>query len=108
MSERLVGHYWPKIRTSDANIDDVAYGFARMAFPRALPDTVGKVSHFVEYSMYLRRHIFSIYENRHPSRGSQCRMQNCTVFRDVYLFPAIHTVDALSQAGFLGQLNKES
>ena len=107
MLQRLVGHHRPEVGAADADVDDVANALAGVALPRAAADAVGEVGHLVEHGVDLRHHVLAVDDDGCSSRRAQGHVQDGPVFRDVDLLAPEHGVDALAQAGFLGQLQEQ-
>src|SRR5215471_6988221 len=53
MLEGLVGHHRPEVGAADADVDDVAYAFARVALPGAATNAIAEVRHLVEHGVDL-------------------------------------------------------
>ncbi len=104
MLERLVGHDRAEVGAADADVDDVANALAGVALPRAAAHAVREVGHLVEHGVDLRHDVLAVHDDRRAARGAQGHVQDGAVLRDVDLLAAEHGVDALAQAGFLGQL----
>src|SRR5262249_43615746 len=100
------GKAGPKNRPADTDIDDVANAFASVAFPRATPHAVGKVSHLVEYVMDLRNNVLAIDNDGSPFQRAECHMKNGTVFRYVDLVAPEHGVDPLTQPRLICELHE--
>src|SRR5208337_1248917 len=105
--ERLVGHHRPQIGAPDADIDDVPNTLAGMAQPGAAPDAAGKVSHLVQHGVDLGHHVLAVHDDDCSLRGTQGYVQDGSFLRKVDLFSPEHGVNPGSQAGFLGQLQKQ-
>src|SRR6202035_1890393 len=98
MLERFVGHDRPQVGTANSDVNDVADALASVSFPLPAPDTIRKLSHFVEHGMDLGRYILSIYDDGSPFRCAQGHMQDRAVLRCVDLLPSKHGVNPRSQA----------
>ena len=61
--QRLIGHHGAKIRSADANIDNVLDPLAGMSFPFASPDAIRKRGQLVQDSLHLRHDVLTIDEN---------------------------------------------
>ena len=107
MPERFIRHHRSEIGTADADIDNVADSFSRVAFPRAAADTLAEFSHSVEHGMNLGHNVLAVDLDGRSSGSTEGDVQHRPVFRDVDLVASKHGVDPLSQAGFLRQLNEE-
>jgi hypothetical protein len=101
--ERIVA----RIPSPSPDVDDVPDGLARVAFPGTAADAIGKVGHFVEHGMDLGDHILPVDDDGCPLRRPQRHVQDGAILRDIDLLPPEHGVDSISQAGFLGQLQKK-
>src|SRR6266576_2224031 len=55
----FIGHDRPEIRTTDADVDDVANALASVAFPSPAAHAVGEVAHLVEDGMDLRHNVLA-------------------------------------------------
>jgi hypothetical protein len=106
--EGLVGHDRSQIRSADADIDDIANAFARLAVPGAGADPQGEIGHLVENGMNLRHDVFAIVHDRSAARRAQGHVQHGTVFRDVDIIAPKHGLDAIAQPRFLGDLDKQA
>src|SRR6267142_1140451 len=102
--QRFVCHHGAQSTAANANIDNVAKALPGVAFPLAITDTVGKLSHFVEYSVHPWYHILPVNEHGCASWHAQRHVQSRLVFGNVYLLTAEHTVNSRLQSGFSGQL----
>src|SRR5262249_59140447 len=107
MPERLVRHDWPEVRSANADVDDVLDALARMAFPIAATDAVGKAGHLVEHGVDLWHDVLAINDDGSPSRRTEGHVQDRAVFRDIDLLTTEHGVDPGTQVAFLRQLQEE-
>ncbi len=105
--ERLIGHHRPKIGTSDADVDHVANALAGVAFPVATAYAVGEGGHLVEHRVDCRDYVLAIDQDGFSFGGAQGDVEHGPLFGDVDLVAAEHGVDALPQAGFLGELQEK-
>ena len=105
--ERLVGHYRPQVGAPDADVDDVPNRLAGVAQPGAAADAVGKICHLVQHGVDPGHHVFAVHGDDGSLRGAQGDVQDGSFLRQVDLFSPEHGVDPGSQAGFLGQLQKQ-
>ena len=106
--ERLVGHDGTEVRAADADIDHIADALARMALPGAAAHAISEIRHPVQHGMDLGHHILAVDEDRGAARRAQGHMQHGALLRDVDLVAAEHGVDALAQAGLLGELKQQA
>src|SRR5262245_36653288 len=61
--QSFVGHDRSKVGASDTDVDDIADTLSGMTLPCTSPDSVGEVSHLVEYGVDRRDHIFTINDD---------------------------------------------
>src|ERR1700733_3600607 len=64
MLQGLVRHDRAKVRSADADVDDVADAFAAVTLPGAAADEVAEVGHSVERGGDLRHHVLPLPHNR--------------------------------------------
>ena len=102
--ERLVGHHRAEVGAADADVDDVADALAGVALPVAAAHAVGEGRHRVEHGVDVGHDVLAVDHDRRAARGAQGDVQHGPVLGDVDLVAAEHGVDALAQAGLLGQL----
>jgi len=76
----------PKIRSTDADIDDVANWLAGVTLPLSLAHTIGEVAILLSHGMDLRYDIFSVHGDGLPFRGAQGNVQDSPFLRDVDFF----------------------
>ena len=107
MSERLVGHDRPEVRAADADVDDVADALAGVALPRAASDAADELGHLVQHGVHLGHHVLAVHEDGGVLRRAQGDVQHGAVLGEVDLVPAEHGINAVAQAGFLGQLHEQ-
>ena len=107
MLECLVRHHRAEVGTADADVDDVADGFAGVALPRAAADAVGKTGHLVEHGVDLGHDVLAIHEDGRASGRAQGHVQHGAVFCEVDFLAAEHGLHALAQVGFPRQLNQQ-
>ena len=107
MPQCLVRHHRPQIRPTDADIDDVADRLAGVALPLLAAHPVGEAGHLVEDGMHLGHHVLAVHDDGLPFGGAQGHMQDGPLLRNVDFVSAKHGIDAVPQAGFLGQLQQE-
>ena len=105
--ERLIGHDRAQVGAADADVDDVANALAGVPFPFSAADAVGEGCHLVEHLVDAGNNVLAIDNDGFAFGGSQGDVQDGAFLGDVDFFSAEHGVDALPQAGFLGQLEEE-
>ena len=101
--QRLVGHDRPEVGAADADVDDVADALAGVALPCAAAHAVGEVGHPVEHGVDLGHDVLAVDDDRRAARCAQRHVQHGAVLGDVDLLAREHGVDALAQAGLLGE-----
>jgi hypothetical protein len=60
IAQRVVGHLRAKIRTTNADVDDILDRLASVAFPFAAPNAVGESCHLVEHGVNVGHDVFSV------------------------------------------------
>ena len=105
--ERLVGHHRAEVGAADADVDDVADALAGVALPVAAADAVGEGRHLVEHGVHVGHDVLAVDDDRRAARRAQRDVQHGAVLGDVDLVAAEHRVDALAQAGLVGQLQQQ-
>ena len=103
MLERFVGHHGPEVGAADTDVDDVADAFAGMPLPGAAAHAVGEIGHRVEHGVDVGHHVLAVDDDGRAAWGAQGDMQDGPVFRHVDLVSPEHRLDALPQAGLLGE-----
>ena len=60
MAQGLVGHHRPEIGPADADVDDVADGFACVPFPLTGSDGVREARHAIQDLMHFGHHVHTV------------------------------------------------
>src|SRR5258708_10915431 len=107
MLKRLIGNHWTEVGAADSDIYDIANAFAGVAFPFATAHTLGEVGHPVEHCMNFGHDVLSVNNDRFILRSPESHVQNRPLLGDVDFLAAEHGINSLSQAGLLGELEKE-
>ena len=103
MAEGLVGHDGAEIRSADADVDHVFDAFTGVALPFARADAVGKGGHFIKDGMHLWHDIGALELDRCGAGGAECGVENGAVLGRVDLVATEHRIDAVAEAGGIGQ-----
>jgi hypothetical protein len=107
MLERFVCHHRAEIGATDSDINNVTNALTGVAFPRAVPDTVGEVPHPIEHGVNLRHDVLAVNDDGGAPGRAQGYMQNCSVLSDIDLLSPEHGLDPLSKARLFGELDEE-
>ena len=108
VAQRLVRHHRPEVGAADADVDDVADRLAGVALPLARADAVGEGGHPVEHRVHLGHDVLAVDDDRRrlaASRSATCSTARSSV--TLICSPRNIAVDALAQAGLLGQLHQQ-
>src|SRR5262249_54246007 len=105
--ERLVRHDRTEIGATDSDIDDIANAFPDVPLPFTATDTIGEVSHAVQYSVDFGDDILSVDKDRCIFWGTEGNVQDGPLFGDIDFFSVEHSVDPCSQTGLRGKLQQE-
>ncbi len=105
--ERFIGHHGTKIRTSDANVDNIFNTLASMSLPVTATNLVAKSTHSFQDSMNLRHHILAINHDFLAFRSTKSDMKDSTIFRNINLIAMKHRINAIAKTRLLSQLAKQ-
>ena len=78
-----------------------------MTSPGTIAYLIAESCHAVEDCVNLRHDVLAIDNNRFGFRGSQCDMQNRSVFGHVDPLAREHVFDFVSEANVLGEPDKQ-
>ena len=95
MLESFISHDRPKVRASDADVDDVPNRFPCVAGPLIAPDAMAEVSHAIEDGVDIRNYIFSVDLDDGVSRGSEGGMKYRSILGDVDGIPSKHRINGI-------------
>ena len=107
MAQRLVGHHRAKIRTTDADIDDIPDPLAGVPLPLPATDTVSEDSHLPEHLVNLGNDIDPIHLDDSVLWSTQGHMENRPVLGDVDLLTGEHFIPVPFKAALLGEFDQE-
>src|SRR5271157_6085863 len=107
MLERLVSHHRPKVRTTDADVDDVANAFGGVAQPSAASDAIREVRHFIQHGVDFRHDVHSVNNDRCSLGSPQSNVKHGAILCDIDLVPAEHGFNPVSKSRFFTQLDQE-
>src|SRR5262249_26695783 len=83
VSKRFVGHYRPQIRTTYADINNIANPLPGVALPDTVSDPVREVGHAVENLVDLRNYVLAINQDGSFLRRAQSHMEHGSLLRNV-------------------------
>jgi hypothetical protein len=107
MYKRLVGHHGPQVGAADPDVDDVSDGFSGVPLPVAISNAAAEACHPVQHLVHMGHHVFPVHQDLGPFRRPKGCVQHGSFFGDVDLFPPDHGVNAVLEAAFPGQFQKQ-
>jgi hypothetical protein len=106
MTQRLICHHRAKVRTADADIDDVADWSARVPRPATVANIIGKPGHAIEHGVHSRHHILTVDDHTRTLGCPERCVQDSAVLGHVDLPAGEHCLDAFGEAPLDGKLEQ--
>lgn len=76
-------HYWPQVRTSDANVHDVGKSLSVAAANASVNHPLAKAFDLIDDGMNTWDNIFIIHSNVLIAWGTKGSVQHCSPFTDI-------------------------
>ena len=105
VSQCLVDHHRPQVRTADPDIDDGGDALPGGPGPLAAAYPVGEVAHGIEHLVHIGDNVLPVDHQLRVARQAQRRVQDRAVFGSVDMRAGEHRIAAPFEIGRFGQID---